>query len=61
MAEPVPMPRHQSDAPARLRGVVRNRSYFGELDPFGDDNLIFGASKLNLKAVESPIRDAARK
>jgi len=55
------MPRHQSDAPARLRGVVRNRSYFGELDPFGDDNLIFGASKLNLKAVESPIRDAARK
>lgn len=37
-----------------------NRSYFGEFDPFGDYDLIFGASKLNLKVVEIPIRYAAR-
>jgi len=32
------------------------RSYFGDLDPFGDFDLLFGASKLNLKMVEIPIR-----
>jgi len=37
-----------------------NRSYFGEFDPFGDFDLIFGASKLNLKIVEVPIRYRAR-
>jgi len=36
------------------------RSYFGEFDPFGDFDLIFGASKLGLKAVEIPIRYASR-
>jgi len=36
------------------------RSYFGDFDPFGDFDLIFGASKLNLKTVEIPIRYAAR-
>ena len=36
------------------------RSYFGEFDPFGDFELIFGASKLGLKAVEIPIRYASR-
>jgi glycosyltransferase involved in cell wall biosynthesis len=36
------------------------RSYFGEFDPFGDFELIFGASKLSLKAVEIPIRYASR-
>ncbi len=36
------------------------RSYFGDFDPFGDFDLIFGASKLNLKAFEIPIRYAAR-
>jgi SAM-dependent methyltransferase len=40
--------------------VVANRSYFGEFDPFGDFDLIFGATKLNLKVVEVPIRYAAR-
>lgn len=40
--------------------MARNRSYFGEFDPFGDYDLIFGASKLNLKTVEIPIRYAAR-
>jgi SAM-dependent methyltransferase len=40
--------------------LVRNRSYFGNFDPFGDFDLIFGASKLNLRIVEVPIRYAAR-
>ena len=33
-----------------------NRSYFGELDPFGDFDLIFGAAKMNLKIIDLPIR-----
>jgi SAM-dependent methyltransferase len=36
------------------------RSYFGDFDPFGDFDLIFGASKLSLKVVEIPIRYANR-
>ena len=40
--------------------IVANRSYFGDFDPFGDFDLIFGASKLSLKIVEVPIRYAAR-
>ena len=40
--------------------IVANRSYFGDFDPFGDFDLIFGASKLNLKIQEVPIRYAAR-
>ncbi len=32
------------------------RSYFGEFDPFGDFDLIFGAVKQNLKVVEIPVR-----
>ncbi len=36
--------------------LAANRSYFGEFDPFGDFDLIFGAVKLNLKIVEVPIR-----
>jgi hypothetical protein len=36
--------------------ISSNRSYFGEFDPFGDYDLIFGAAKLNLKIVDLPIR-----
>ena len=36
--------------------LKKNRKYFGNFDPFGDFDLIFGASKLNLKIVEVPIR-----
>ena len=36
--------------------IVANRQYFGEFDPFGDFDLIFGAARLNLKIVEMPIR-----
>ena len=41
--------------------IAKNRDYFGEFDPFGDFDLIFGASKLNLKIVEVPIRYDERK
>jgi SAM-dependent methyltransferase len=40
--------------------LAAGRSYFGNLDPFGDFDLIMGAAKLNLKFVEVPIRYADR-
>jgi ubiquinone/menaquinone biosynthesis C-methylase UbiE len=40
--------------------VVANRSYFGEFDPLGDFDLLFGASKLNLQIMEIPVRYEAR-
>ena len=36
--------------------IADNRQYFGDFDPFGDYDLIFGATKLNLKIVDMPIR-----
>ena len=36
--------------------IAANRSYFGDFDPFGDYDLIFGATKLNRKIVDLPIR-----
>ena len=36
--------------------IAANRHYFGDFDPFGDFDLIFGASKLNLRIVEVPVR-----
>jgi glycosyltransferase involved in cell wall biosynthesis len=36
--------------------IALNRSYFGDFDPFGDYDLLFGAAKLNLKIVDLPIR-----
>jgi len=40
--------------------IAANRHYFGDFDPFGDFDLIFGAAKLNLRIVEVPIRYAGR-
>lgn len=40
--------------------IAANRHYFGDVDPFGDFDLIFGAAKLNLRMVEVPIRYRAR-
>jgi len=40
--------------------ICANRAYFGEFDPFGDFDLLFGAAKLNLHIVEIPIRYRAR-
>jgi ubiquinone/menaquinone biosynthesis C-methylase UbiE len=36
--------------------LIENRKFFGEFDPFGDFDLLFGAYKLNLKIVDLPIR-----
>lgn len=36
--------------------IAAGRMYFGNFDPFGDFDLIFGAAKLDLKIVEVPIR-----
>lgn len=37
-----------------------NRAYFGDFDPFGDFDLIFGASKMDMKIIEVPIRYRCR-
>ena len=42
------------------RLIVQNQCYFGDFDPFGDFDLLFGAARLNLKIVEMPIRYRAR-
>lgn len=36
--------------------IAANRAYFGDFDPFGDFDLLFGASKCNLKIIDLPIR-----
>jgi glycosyltransferase involved in cell wall biosynthesis len=41
--------------------LLENRNYFGDFDPFGDFDLIFGATKLNLKIVEVPVRYRRRR
>mgnify|MGYP006273137741 CR=1 FL=1 len=38
------------------RQLARNRAYFGDFDPFGDFDLLFGAQRLGLRIVELPIR-----
>lgn len=40
--------------------ISANRSYFGDFDPFGDFDLLFGAAKLQFKILEIPIRYRAR-
>ncbi|MFH1371309.1 MAG: glycosyltransferase [Planctomycetota bacterium] len=40
--------------------IAANRAYFGDFDPFGDFDLIFGAVKQNLKVIEVPVRYQAR-
>ena len=40
--------------------IAKNRAYFGDFDPFGDFDLLFGAAKLNLRLVDLPIRYRAR-
>jgi len=36
--------------------IVAGRAFFGDFDPFGDFDLLFGASKQNLRIVEVPVR-----
>jgi glycosyltransferase involved in cell wall biosynthesis len=40
--------------------IAGNRAYFGNFDPFGDFDLLFGAAKLNLKIAELPLRYRSR-
>jgi SAM-dependent methyltransferase len=42
------------------QAIARNRPYFGDFDPFGDFDLLFGAAKLGLRIVDLPVRYAAR-
>ncbi len=35
--------------------IVAHRAYFGDFDPFGDFDLLFGAARLNLKIVDVPV------
>ncbi|MEW6006687.1 MAG: glycosyltransferase [bacterium] len=36
--------------------IKENQKFFGDFDPFGDYELLFGAAKLNLKMIEVPVR-----
>ncbi len=40
--------------------IAANRAYFGEIDPFGDFDLIFGAAKYQLKILDLPVRYSER-
>jgi len=40
--------------------IADGRSFFGDFDPFGDYDLLFGAAKINLKIIDLPIRYQAR-
>jgi len=40
--------------------VAANRKYFGDFDPFGDFDLLFGAARLGLRIVDLPVRYRAR-
>ena len=41
---------------AHYENIAANRAYFGDFDPFGDFDLLFGAAKQNLKIADIPIR-----
>jgi SAM-dependent methyltransferase len=41
---------------AHYEKISAGRAYFGNFDPFGDFDLLFGAAKLNLKIADVPIR-----
>lgn len=41
--------------------LASNRTFFGDFDPFGDFDLLFGAAKLGLCIVEMPVRYQARR
>lgn len=40
--------------------IADNRAYFGDFDPFGDFDLIFGAAHFNLRIVDLPVRYGER-
>jgi hypothetical protein len=36
--------------------LAAQRGYFGDFDPFGDFDLLFGSARLNLRIVDVPVR-----
>jgi hypothetical protein len=36
--------------------IKAGRAHFGEFDPFGDFDLLFGASRCGLRIIEVPVR-----
>jgi SAM-dependent methyltransferase len=42
------------------RSIEEARAFFGDFDPFGDFDLLFGAARLNLRIVDLPVRYGAR-
>jgi SAM-dependent methyltransferase len=40
--------------------ISDNRAFFGDFDPFGDFDLLFGAARLCMKIVDLPVRYRAR-
>ena len=40
--------------------IVANRAFFGEFDPFGDFDLLFGAAKQNFKIIDLPVHYKSR-
>ena len=40
--------------------MAAHRSYFGDFDPFGDFDLLFGAAKSGMKIVDMPVRYGER-
>ncbi len=40
--------------------IAAGRAFFGDFDPFGDFDLLFGAAKLGLQIIDLPIRYEAR-
>ena len=41
---------------AHRENIAANRSYFGDSDPFGDSDSLFGGAKLSLKVADIPVR-----
>ena len=41
--------------------ITQNRSYFGDIDPFGDFDLLLGAARQSMKIVDIPIRYRERR
>lgn len=40
--------------------IAQHRNFFGDFDPFGDFDLLFGAAKLNRKIIDMPVRYKSR-
>jgi len=46
---------------AHYQRLAATRDFFGDVDPFGDFDLLFGAARMGLKIVEVPVRYRERK